>query len=74
MDHYDGNYRAPESWTLEIKDNKGNWKPVETADTYSTAINQYNTMKFKPVTTTAIRLSAKLQKEASGGILEWKVN
>ena len=74
MDHYDGNYRAPESWSLQVKDSKGNWKPVETTDAYSTVIDQYNIVKFSPVTTTAIRLNAKLQKDASGGILEWKVN
>ena len=74
MDHYDGNYRAPESWSLQVKDSNGNWKPVETTDAYSTAIDQYNTVKFAPVTTKAIRLNAKLQKDASGGIHEWKIN
>ena len=74
MDHYDGNYRVPESWSLQVKDGKGNWKNVETADAYSTAIDQYNTVKFAPVITKAIRLNARLQKDASGGIHEWKVN
>lgn len=74
MDHYDGNYRVPESWSLQVKDSKGNWEKVETADANSTAIDEYNTVKFTPVTTKAIRLNAKLQKDASGGVLEWKVN
>lgn len=73
MDHYDGNYRVPESWSLQYKDSKGNWKAVETADAYSTTLDQYNTVNFKPVTTRAIRLNAKLQKDESAGILEWKV-
>ena len=73
MDHYDGNYRVPESWSLQVKDGKGNWRAVETADTYGTAVDQYNTVKFKPVKTTAIRIQAQLGKDVSAGILEWKV-
>lgn len=73
MTHYDGNYRVPESWSLQYKDSKGNWKPVETVDVYATAVDQYNTVSFSPVTTKAIRLNAKLQKDESAGILEWKV-
>lgn len=74
MDHYDGNYRVPESWSLQVKNSKGNWENVKTTDVYSVATDQYNTVKFTPVTTKAIRLNAKLQKDVSGGILEWKVN
>ena len=33
----------------------------------------YNTVRFKPVKTLALRLKAKLEKDNSGGILEWKV-
>lgn len=73
MDHYDGNYHTPESWSLQYQDSRGIWKPVETADAYTTAADQYNTVNFKPVTTKAIRLNAKLQKDASAGILEWKI-
>ncbi|WP_163713711.1 glycoside hydrolase family 127 protein [Mangrovibacterium lignilyticum] len=74
MDHYDGNYRVPENWTLQYKDSKGNWHPVETSDEYGVALDQYNTINFKPVKTKAIRLQAQLQKDESAGILEWKVN
>jgi hypothetical protein len=74
MDHYDGNYRVPENWTLEYKNNKGNWVPVETSDPYGVALDQYNPVNFKPVKTTAIRLNAKLQEGESAGILEWKVS
>ncbi|WP_339735049.1 glycoside hydrolase family 127 protein [uncultured Sunxiuqinia sp.] len=73
MDHYDGNYRVPESWSLQVKDGKGIWRAVETPDTYTTAVDQYNTVHFKPVKTKAIRIQAQLGKDVSAGILEWKV-
>jgi hypothetical protein len=30
-------------------------------------------VKFQPVTTRALRLEVKLEKDYSGGILEWRV-
>lgn len=74
MDHYDGNYRVPENWQLQYRDQNKTWKSVETADSYSVKIDGYNTIKFKPVKTSGLRIKAKLQKDNSGGILEWKVN
>jgi hypothetical protein len=74
MDHYDGHYRVPESWSLQVKDAKGNWRAVETADAFSTKLDQYNTVHFKPVKTKAIRIQAQLGKNVSAGILEWKIN
>jgi len=73
MDHYDGNYRVPENWQLLYLDSNKKWVPVETLDSYSTKIDSYNTVKFKPVKTLGLQIKAKLQKGNSGGILEWKV-
>jgi hypothetical protein len=73
MDHYDGNYRVPELWQLLFQDAKKNWVPVETSDIYSTEPDTYNTIRFKPVKTSGLRIKALLQKETSAGILEWKV-
>ncbi len=73
MDHYDGNYRVPEQWQLLVQDAKRNWVPVETSENYSTELNRYNTVRFKPVKTSGLRIKARLQKDASAGILEWKV-
>jgi uncharacterized protein len=73
MSHYDGNYRVPESWQLLYQDRNKNWKPVETPDAYGVKTDCYNTVTFKPVKTSALRIKAKLQKDNSGGILEWKV-
>jgi len=72
FDHYDGNYRVPESWKLFYKaDNE--WKEVDTDDYYTTLKDCYNSLNFKKVTTTGLKITAKLQKGQSGGVIEWKV-
>jgi DUF1680 family protein len=73
MDHYDGNYRVPENWQLLYQDKNKKWKPVETSDAFGVKLDIYNTVRFKPVKTSGLRIKAKLQKDTSGGILEWKV-
>ncbi len=74
LDHYDGNYRAPESYTYSYLNTKGDWVEVKNPSAYETKLDQYNTTTFKPVKTKAIRLNAKLQEGVSGGILEWKLD
>ena len=73
MDHYDDNYRVPENWVLLYQDKNKKWKPVETSHTFGVKLDCYNTVRFKPVKTSALRIQAKLQKDNSGGILEWKI-
>ena len=72
FDHYDGNFRVPQSWKLYYK-NGDSWKEVETNDQYGVEKDKYNVVNFKPVKTTGLKISAQLQKGASGGIIEWKV-
>ena len=73
FDHYDGNYRVPASWKLYYKD--GNrWKEVEALNEYGVKKDCYNSLDFKPVKTTGLKIAAQLQKGESGGIIEWKVN
>jgi uncharacterized protein len=74
LDHYDGNYRVPESWGLMVKDSKGNWVNVVTADPYGLELNKYNAVTFKPVNTSAIRMKVKPQKGSFAGILAWRVS
>ena len=74
FDHYDGNYRAPESWKLYYKDAAGKWVEVKALDAYGVELDKYNTVHFEPVTTTSLSIVAKLQEGESGGIIEWKVN
>ena len=73
LDHYDGNYQVPEFWSLVVKDNRERWVPVVTNDSYGLELDKYNTITFRPVKTSAIRMKVKLQKNNSAGILAWKV-
>lgn len=73
FDHYDGNYRVPASWKLYYKD--GNrWKEVEARNEYGVKKDCYNSLDFKPIKTTGLKIAAQLQEGESGGIIEWKVN
>ncbi len=67
-----GECRVPVSWRVLYKDGE-EWKPVEAAGPYGVEKDRYNTVNFKPVTTTGLRLEVVLQPEWSAGIQEWKV-
>lgn len=72
FDHYDGNFRVPESWKLFYK--KGNhWKEVQALNAYEVKKDCYNTLNFTPVETSGLKIVAQLQPNVSGGIIEWKV-
>lgn len=73
FDHYDGDFRVPESWKLYYK--AGNtWKEVEALNEYGVKKDCYNKLRFKPVTTTGLKIAAQLKDGVSGGIIEWKIN
>lgn len=67
-----GGCRVPASWNLYYLVD-GEWKPVSTSDVYGTRKGQFNTVKFNEIETTKLRVEIELQKEWSGGILEWSV-
>ena len=69
-----GECRVPESWRLYWLDGN-DWKPVElrSGQTYTAALDKFNRVEFKPVTTRAIKLEVTLRPRFSGGILEWQV-
>ena len=73
FDHYDGNFRTPESWTLYYKDASGEWQEVQDHSPYTVRKDCYNSVDFTPVKTTGLKILAKLQQGNSGGVLEWKV-
>lgn len=73
FNHYDGDFRVPESWTLYYKTGNGQWREVEDHEPYTVLKDCYNSVRFKPVKTTALKIVAKLQLGQSGGVLEWKV-
>ena len=67
-----GGVRVPASWRLLYRDG-AEWKPVEAAGQYGVARDAYNTVRFKPVTTSALRLELVMQPGVSAGVQEWKV-
>ncbi|MDE7377320.1 MAG: glycoside hydrolase family 127 protein [Muribaculaceae bacterium] len=73
FDHYDGNYRVPESWALYYKDSNGLWAEVQAKGPYGTEKDKYNHVDFEPVTTDALKIVVKLQPNESGGVIEWKL-
>lgn len=66
-----GGCKLPKAWRLLYQDGK-DWKPVEAGE-YPVARDQFCQVTFKQVTTTALRLEVQLEKDFSGGILEWRV-
>jgi hypothetical protein len=64
--------RTPQSWYLQYLAGT-NWVTVSGATSYGVALNQFNTVHFNPVQTTALRLNVQLQSGYSGGILEWQI-
>jgi hypothetical protein len=72
-DDSDNPCKLPKSWRVLYRDGD-NWKEVTGASGYPTAADQYNEVKFAPVTTSALRIEAQLDDKATAGIFEWRVN
>ncbi|HEU4901428.1 MAG TPA: glycoside hydrolase family 127 protein [Flavisolibacter sp.] len=67
-----GGCSIPASWKLFYK--KGDeWVPVKPVDGYEIAKDKYNTVRFEPVTTTALRMVVQLPKNDASGLHEWIV-
>jgi DUF1680 family protein len=67
-----GQCRVPQSWRLLYRAGDV-WKPVENLDAYGLQKNQLNRVRINPVETIALRLEVQLQRDFSGGVLEWRV-
>jgi hypothetical protein len=67
-----GGCKLPASWKVLYRDGEG-WKPVEAVGEYGLKKDAFNRVEFKPVTTSALRIEAQLQKDFSSGMYEWKV-
>ena len=67
-----GSVRVPQTWRLLYRDGDA-WKPVEAAGSYGVARDAWNTVTFKPVTTSALRIELTMQPDLSAGLQEWKV-
>ncbi|AIE85111.1 beta-L-arabinofuranosidase domain-containing protein [Fimbriimonas ginsengisoli] len=71
-DRPDGGCRIPASWRL-LAWIDGAWQEVNHSGFYGVERDRFNSVSFNTVKTTKIRLEAKLQPDASSGILEWRV-
>jgi hypothetical protein len=67
-----GGCNLPVSWRAFYKD-QDQWKPVPTTDAYTVSENKFDTIAFKPITTSGLRLEVQLQTNWSGGIEAWKL-
>ncbi|MCW3786306.1 glycoside hydrolase family 127 protein [Plebeiibacterium sediminum] len=67
-----GGCRVPTQWEILYKDGE-NWIPVKAKGEYKVTKDQWDTIEFEPVKTTALKLRIKLPKEFSTGIHEWIV-
>jgi len=63
---------VPESWRLLHKSGEV-WVPLGAAADFRVEKDDWNRVGFPAVETTALRIEVQLQKQFSGGILEWKV-
>ena len=61
-----GDVRVPASWRVLYKDG-ADWKPVEAAGPAGIALDRFNRLTFKPVTTSALRLEVTAQPQWSAG-------
>lgn len=68
-----GGCRIPASWKILYQDAAGEWKAVKATSGYPISKDEFNSVSFEPVKTSALRLEVELSKEYSSGILEWIV-
>jgi hypothetical protein len=67
-----GGVRVPQSWRLLYRDGS-DWKPVAASTPFGVAKNQFNVVRFTPVTTAALRLELVMQPNVSAGVQKWQV-
>jgi DUF1680 family protein len=68
----DGGCRIPDEW--EILYLNGNvWQPVKPLIPYKVTKNGWDSLIFKPVKATAVKIKVKLNKDFASGIYEWIV-
>ncbi len=67
-----GGCRVPASYKI-LYEKDGKWIPVQVKGGYEISKDQYNTVRFEPVKTKALRLEVQLPKDNSAGIHEWIV-
>lgn len=68
----DGGCRIPDEWEiLYLNDNV--WEPVKGKTPYKITKDGWDSLMFKPVRTSKVKIKVKLNKEFASGIYEWIV-
>ncbi len=68
----DGGCRIPDEW--EVLYLTGNtWKPVKARTPYKVTKNDWDSLVFKPVKASSVKIKVKLNKDFASGIYEWIV-
>lgn len=68
----DGGCRVPDEW--EILYLNGNiWEPVKAKTPYKITKDGWDSLEFKPVKATSVKIKVKLNKEFASGIYEWVI-
>ena len=67
-----GGCRIPQSWRLLYQDGD-DWKDVKSASAFGVQKDTFNSVTFKAVKTSGLRLEVQLQNDYAGGVLEWRV-
>ncbi|MCX8108388.1 MAG: glycoside hydrolase family 127 protein [Verrucomicrobiae bacterium] len=67
-----GECRLPASWEVLYFENN-EWKPVKNLGDYPVKLDEWCTVNFAPVRTTALRLQIQLKPQWAAGVHEWRV-
>ncbi|SDF71130.1 glycoside hydrolase family 127 protein [Chitinophaga filiformis] len=67
-----GDCRIPASWRILYKQGD-QWVPVKNVTPYTVTKDKYDSVRFEPVKTTALKLEVQLPAENASGIHEWIV-
>ena len=68
-----GGCRIPAGWKILYQTSSGDWKEVETEGNYPIVKDEMNTVRFKKISTSAVKIEIQLPEEYSSGIYEWVV-
>ena len=68
-----GGCHIPEKWNLLYLDDSGLWQPVEPITEYQNEKDKNNTVKFKPVSTTGMKIVVQESEKYASGLYEWSV-
>ncbi len=67
---HEGNFRIPDEWEFLYLD-ENIWKSVAIRSGKKVIKDDWNSIAFKPVKTSSVKIKVKLNRDYSGGLYEW---